>query len=498
MIDKDLKKILDEQQGSIIEDSSKYLCVSACPGAGKTYTLVKKIEKELESLKEYQGVIACSFTKEAAKEIKDRLEKINNKLDNCFIGTIDSLIMSLIIKPFLNRYLFYAKVIDKRISIDSVIIDTCKDLNNYTRFYDTNPYIRNNANIYINLWFDDLKKGIYKISFVPYILAEKIIGMELFNKYFSLRFPTIYIDEAQDLNYFQHRFLNALKIKTNINIVLFGDPNQSIYQFRGARPEFFNNLINVGYEIRKITVSVRCHPSILFYANKIFDSNVPKIFKESHVSIINNLDINFLKSLVGGIFILVETNDKGIELYENYKNNFDILFSKKLDGMPNDFDLNRDVLEELIKYYINYDNLKDRYKYPIDDLMMYLHNINEKINKSDFRIKQRSFHDFMNHSIKILNLDVSNETVNIMYEKLIDEKYKYYYYISEKNNKIMTIHSSKGLENDNVIIYLSSSFKIDNTFKNKLFVAITRAKKNVFIYYEPCFSGIEYINNLIQ
>ncbi len=498
MIDKELKKILDEQQGNIIDDSSKYLCVAACPGAGKTYTLVRKIEKELENLKEYQGVIACSFTKEASKEIKDRLEKINNKLDNCFIGTIDSLIMSLIIKPFLNRYLFYANVIDKRISIDSVIIDTCRDLNNYTRFYDTNPYIRNNANTYINLWFDELKKGIYKISFVPYILAEKIIGMELFNKYFSLRFPTIYIDEAQDLNYFQHRFLKALKTKTNINIVLFGDPNQSIYQFRGARPEFFNNLINEGYETKSITVSVRCHPSILYYANRIFDSNIPKTFKESRVSIINNLDVNFLESLVGRIFILVETNDKGIELYENYKNNFDILFSKKLDGMPNDFDLNRDILEELIKYYINYDNLKDRYKYPIDDLMLYLHNINEKINKSDFRIKQRSFHEFMNNSINILNLNVSDETVNVMYEKLIDEKYKYYYYISEKNNKIMTIHSSKGLENDNVIIYLSSSFRIDNTFKNKLFVAITRAKRNVFIYYEPCFSGIEYINNLIQ
>lgn len=497
MIDAKLKKILDEQQGCIIDDLSKYLCVSACPGAGKTYTLVRKIEKELERLKEYQGIIACSFTKEASKEIKDRLEKINSKLDNCFIGTIDSLIMSLIIKPFLNRYLFYANIIDKRISINSIIIDTCRDLNNYTRFYDTNPVIRNNANTYINLWFNDLKNGIYKISFVPYILAEKIISMELFNKYFSLRFPTIYIDEAQDLNYFQHRFLKALKIKTDINIVLFGDPNQSIYQFRGARPEFFNNLTNEGYKTRKITVSVRCHPSILFYANKIFDKNIPKSFDESHVRIIHNLDLKFLQSLVGGIFILVEANDKGIELYEKYKNDFDILFSKKLDGMPNDFDLNRDILEELIKYFINYDNLNDRYKYPIDDLMLYLHNINEKIKKSDFRINKRNFHDFMNDSIRILNLDVSNETVNIIHKKLIDEKYMYYYYISEKNNKIMTIHSSKRLENDNVIIYLNSSFKIDNTFKNKLFVAITRAKKNVFIYYETSFSGIEYINNLI-
>lgn len=498
MIDNELKAILDEQQEKIINDENKYLCVSACPGAGKTYTLVRKIEKELETLKDYQGVIACSFTKEASKEIKDRLEKRNNQLDNCFINTIDSLIMSLIIKPFLNRYLFKVKAIDKRISINSVVIDNNKELNSFTRFYDSNSNIQNRANEYIKLWFVDLKNGIYKISFAPYILAEKIINMDLFNEYFALRFPTIYIDEAQDLNYFQHRFLQALKEKTNINIVLLGDPNQSIYQFRGARPDFFNNLSSKGYHVKKLTVSVRCHPSILYYANKIFDEDIQITFDQSHVNIIDDIDLEFLKSLNGDIFILVETNDKGIELYEKYKSDFDILFSKKLDQMPNDFDLNRDILEELIKYYVNYDNVNDRYKYPLDDLMLYLNNISEKLNKSDFRIKQRNFCDFMNDSIKKLNLDVSTETVNEINEKLIDDKYKYYYYISEKNNKIMTIHSSKGLESDNVVIYLNSTFPIDNIFKNKLFVALTRAKKNVYIYFESCFSGISYIQNLLK
>ena len=42
MIDEILKKELDRQQGLIINDKSKYICVSACPGAGKTYTLVDR------------------------------------------------------------------------------------------------------------------------------------------------------------------------------------------------------------------------------------------------------------------------------------------------------------------------------------------------------------------------------------------------------------------------------------------------------------------------
>lgn len=497
-IDNELKKILDSQQEKIINDKSKYLCVSACPGAGKTYTLVKKIEQELDRLKDWQGIIACSFTKESSKEIRTRLGKRNNKLDNCFINTIDSMVLNLIIKPFLNRYLFGKKLIKKRVSIKHIDEEKSSKVNDYTRLYNKNNIIREKANEYIKAWYKNLQNGIYKISFPSYLLAERIVKMDLFNKYFALRYPTIYIDESQDLNYFQHRFLQALKENTDINIILLGDHYQSIYQFRGAQPELFSGLLNQGYNLRKITVSVRCHPSILYYANKIFNPKVQKSFDESHVKIIYQIDLEFLKSLNGNTFILVEKNTKGIELYEKYKADFDILYSKKLDEMPEDYNLNKDIIDELIKYYVNYDNLNDRYKYPLEDLVIFLNTIIGKVNTADFKINKRNFTDYMIDSIKILNLDVSFRTINILNEKLNDEKYKYYYYILDKPNRIMTIHGSKGLEADNIIIYLTNTYPIDDQFKRRLFVAITRAKKNVFIYYEKCFSGVRYIQELIK
>ncbi len=498
MIDLELKKQLDEQQGEIIKDTHKYLCVSACPGAGKTYTLVNKVNQELKTLSDFQGIIACSFTKESSKEIKERLRKINNNIDNCYIDTIDSFIMNLIIKPFLNRYLFEKKIIDKRIEIKSTIIDNDKNLNLYTRLYDKKIEVRNDAIEYTKKWFERLKQGIYNISFPTYLLAESIVKMKLFNQLFSIRFPTIYIDEAQDLNYFQHRLLKALKENTNINIILFGDPNQSIYQFRGARPELFNCLTQEDYYLKRITLSVRCHPSILFYANRIFDNSVTRTFDVSNVHLINKLDLALLERLKDKIFILVETNDKAIELYEQYKDEFDILYSKKLDKMPNDYNLNQHILDELIKYYLNYDNVNDRYKYPVEDLMNFLRTVSDKAKDKDFKIKNRTFKDFMMDSINILNIDVSEETINTIEQKLMDEKYKYFYYIVEKNNKIMTIHSSKGLENENVIIYLSNTYKIDEIFKNKLFVAITRAKSNVYIYCEGLPVIKKYITNLLN
>lgn len=498
MINEELKKELDRQQSIIINDKSKYICVSACPGAGKTYTLVKKIEKELDELKEFQGIIACSFTRESSKEIMQRLND-NDKLDNSYIGTIDSFIMKLIIFPYLNRYLFSKNLITKRVEITKILIDNDKRLNNFVRYYDSNITLRNEANLYAKEWLNDLISGTYNISFPAYILATNIIKMDIFKDYFSLRYPTIYIDEAQDLNYFQHMMLKSLKENTKINIVLLGDSNQSIYQFRGAKPLLFRDLFHQGYNHREITVSVRCHPSILYYANKIFTNNIKKTFDETHVQVIDDFNLNFLKSLNGNVFILVENNKTAISIYEDLKNNFDIYFSKGLDDVPDDYIKNKEVIDELIKYYVNYDNENDRNKYPIDEMFLYLNNYIKNIKKKNFELKNRTFVDFIMDISLLIGIQISRETVEKIYQKLNDEKYKYYYYISDKMNKIMTIHSSKGLESNDVVIVLETPYNINNEeFKNKLFVAITRAKNNVYIYMKDSFSGKLYINNLLK
>lgn len=55
----------------------------------------------MQEIENYQGIIACSFTKEASEELKNRINKKFN-LDNCFIGTIDSWIKNIIC-TFVNR-----------------------------------------------------------------------------------------------------------------------------------------------------------------------------------------------------------------------------------------------------------------------------------------------------------------------------------------------------------------------------------------------------------
>ena len=488
-------------------------------GSGKTYTVVKKIEKELQEIENYQGIIACSFTKEASEELKDRINKKLN-LDNCFIGTIDSWVKNIIC-TFVNRALKECNKYKNQVIINNNVFlpdDKVRINGNYVvknnhqylttnelvRYYDLYVNLKNIGNQYYNEWIHKLQNSEYEISFPSYFFASYIVKMDIFKDWFNSKYITIYIDEAQDLNYFQHYFFDTLKNETNIRIVMVGDANQSIYQFRGARPELFKKLLTKGYSEYKIDVSVRCHPSIIYHANKIFDNSIEKKFNmESNVEIINDIDIKFLKNLSNNTFILTESNKTAQELYEQYKNDFDIVFTKKIDldnKKYNDYYLNSDIIDELLKYYLNYDNILDKYKYPFEKIEPLLHNCNSKIKPKDFRIdKNMDIVEFMEKSCDILGISVSKETINEIKKKLEDDKYKYNYYVVEKQNRIMTIHSSKGLENDNVVIVLDNSYnRINDEFKNKLFVAITRARNNVYILTKNNNEVKDFLNNLLQ
>ena len=101
----------------------------------------------------------------------------------------------------------------------------------------------------------------------------------------------------------------------------------------------------------------------------------------------------------------------------------------------NDYYLNSDIIDELLKYYLNYDNILDKYKYPFEKIEPILINCNSKIKQRDFKISEKTnLMDFLNKSCRILGIDLSENTINQIEIKLEDEKYKYNYYVFEKQN----------------------------------------------------------------
>lgn len=211
-----------------------------------------------------------------------------------------------------------------------------------------------------------------------------------------------------------------------------------------------------------------------------------------------------MKSLKSSTYILTDDNKTASNLYNQYKNeDYDILFAKKFDfkNECNDYIENSLIIDELIKYYYNYDNEEDRYKYPFSKIEPIIKETNHKFKKDIYNLSNyKTITDFLKKTKIDLKIDVSDETIKKIALKLDEDEYKYYYYLTTNTNKIMTIHTSKGLESDNVIIFLNN--KLDEPYKeefqNKLFVAITRAKEKVYIIANDNISISNYIEELLK
>lgn len=493
-IDQSLKEQLDYQQGLIINSTEKKVVVSAGPGSGKTYTIVQRISKELSDIKFNQGIIACSFTKEASKQLQEKLEQ-KCDVSNSFIGTIDSFVLMGIINPYKNRLIKYwqgnnvvKKLKIRMAEIRSIAseITRCGFKYNDKQKYDN----------YLKEWKNNFLNGIYEISFANYLVAIYLIkNLPEVKEYLSNKFKSIYIDEAQDLNEFQHKFIKVLADDCNMNCFLIGDKNQSIYQFRGARPEQFYNLCKLGYTEYKINVSVRCHKSILEFANSIVDDTyIVTGSDESRVKFKVLPTAEILNSIDKKFIILFETN-KNASLWYQYlvKKGVDVIYSKPIDIADKDFkDEYLDLIEEILFFYYNFDNKNTKLTYKIDDFRTYLSNfILEEEIKNNILINFES--NVVEYLIKILstfNINLPENIKNEISTQLCEDVHVNHYIKRENANKIMTIHSSKGLEAENVfVVFTQPPLKYDDEYKRKLFVAFSRAKNNLYISFSNT-SGI--------
>ncbi|MCS2510060.1 UvrD-helicase domain-containing protein [Bacteroides fragilis] len=88
-----------EQEKAIYNENS--ILLIACPGSGKTRTIIYKIAYELSKLESNkQYIIAITYTNRAADEIKERIELLGVDTEQLWIGTIHSFCVEWILKPY--------------------------------------------------------------------------------------------------------------------------------------------------------------------------------------------------------------------------------------------------------------------------------------------------------------------------------------------------------------------------------------------------------------
>ena len=291
-------------QKKAIEHGGGPLMVLAGPGSGKTFVITHRIKYLIKGPGVNPAhILVVTFSRAAAKEMKDRFENLYGKSFVTF-GTFHSVFFSLLktaygftseqIASDELRYTIIKELI-KRNSIVNEDINTLSGnlLNEIALIKQDNINIKN---YYSNSIGSDVFKKLYREYEAELETLNKLDFEDMLSLTYELlseredilkavqnRYRYILVDEFQDINFLQYNIIKLMAGKDQ-NITVVGDDDQSIYRFRGARPEImlgferdFRNVSKVFLDInfRSSTQIVDASTKLISFNSKRF----PKSFR---------------------------------------------------------------------------------------------------------------------------------------------------------------------------------------------------------------------------
>lgn len=275
-------EITDERRNYL--DARGYIIVTACPGSGKTTSIVAKLRNVAQYCADqygrHTGFACLSFTNKACSELKDKYKVMHEgplRFPNV-VSTIDSFIMQMVVLPFwylcdlckkkpvvvndsetLNR-LYYVKY-SKNGTWNETPIQSLRSFGQlpYNKMpakvsrnrkgyaWNHNDVEAANDIAYCEAAFKyRLEKGFINSSDALWIACDILESHAEVARAITKRFPYIIVDEAQDNSDLHFHFFQLLKDAGLENLEFVGDACQSIYGFREADPSHLKAMINSG------------------------------------------------------------------------------------------------------------------------------------------------------------------------------------------------------------------------------------------------------------
>ena len=305
----DVSHVLDSlnaSQRDAVGASSGNLLILAGAGSGKTRVLVHRIAWYIATGEASpQSILAVTFTNKAAAEMRSRIENLlGQSIRGMWVGTFHGLCHRL-----LRAHWQDANLPENFQILDSE--DQYRTIRRTIRamMLDESQYPPKEAQWYINAQKDkglrpenindegDVTTAqmiqIYKIyqqtcersgavDFAELLLRtyELFNEKESIREYYQQRFNHILVDEFQDTNELQYKWLRLL-IGNDNTLFAVGDDDQSIYSWRGARVEnmqaFERDFKNT--KLLKLEQNYRSTTTILNAANKLIGNNSARLGK---------------------------------------------------------------------------------------------------------------------------------------------------------------------------------------------------------------------------
>tara|TARA_R110002049_G_scaffold247412_1_gene421576 strand:+ start:2897 stop:4624 length:1728 start_codon:yes stop_codon:yes gene_type:complete len=318
--------------------------LNACPGSGKTTTIAYKLKQLIEECNrdfgEYAGIICLSFTNVAKDEINEKYKSFTGKLLGFpnDVSTIDSFVYAFITRPFIHLIkptLSKVQIIDEGNIIDEILSNSYQLKKHWKYLYSYKPSsieYKIDGTTYSTIGGDgsqayfnycnavktqQLALGFLKSSDSEYFALQILNCFPRIGEWLIKRFPFMVIDEAQDTSEIQHAIFDKLIEIGLKNIEFIGDPYQSLYEFRDARPDLFYAKYKdtKNWNCLELMSCRRSSQNIINAYQKLRLSNEKKVNSTANIDIEKNICV--LRYDDGQEIKCVE---KYIELTEDYNN----------------------------------------------------------------------------------------------------------------------------------------------------------------------------------
>ncbi|HCO23427.1 MAG: ATP-dependent DNA helicase [Gimesia sp.] len=317
-------KLTPEQKNALKHQGNVVL--EACPGSGKTRTIIAKLLRSVDNIRETPRRIACiTYTNAAVYEIENRIRVFGTNGDDeyCDVSTIHAFCLNNILRYHHWRidtykegftvlpsdsedYKDLVREIADRYGIDTFARTMFESL---SRKPDGTPIVPPEIPKQAALEFWNILESKGLIDFCNIIYYSYCILRDNPSLVSNLasRFKFIFVDEFQDTSALQVEILTLIYNQGKSEFFLVGDPEQSIYSFAGAEPnlmsEFSESIGATKFSLtgnfRSSTPVVDCAETLIPRTPEMFAAGSAKAFNE--IPYYEHFENNFLAITEGFI-----------------------------------------------------------------------------------------------------------------------------------------------------------------------------------------------------
>ena len=470
---------LNENQLKAVNHLDGPCMVLAGPGSGKTRVITYRIANMVvnKNIKP-TSILAISFTKASSIEMKNRALSLSNdfRMNKVTYGTFHSVFFR-ILRYFENYNI--ESILDektKRIGLKNILkglnIENADDDETIGQVINEISYVKNELMdkrdfksevltndefIKVYNFYEEYKQQMNKIDFDDMLI--KTYELLKNNKAALDRVRSVYryilVDEFQDINKVQFEALKLIANPSN-NIFVVGDEDQSIYGFRGSRPDFLLEFEEYFSNTKKVLLDInyRSKGEIINIANRLIEKNTNRYEKVIKCGQGNGAKVNYISpedSEEEAVYIAKDIKNKVQENYTEYTD-FAVIYRTNIQSRAL-----VDVFMDMRIPFVVKDSIVTIYDHwAAQDILAYLRiGVNPNSNKDWIRIINKPF-----RYISKDNLNLIKDEPDFI-NSLINKCDLHPKQVKTINDLDIDISYVKGLNPKNAISYIRTTLDYD-------------------------------------